>query len=208
MSGLGELTTRQRQVFDFVQARLEETGSTPTLEEICSHFRFKSTNAAREHLRLIEQKGYLERRPHCARGIRVTRGKTSLDEIVRVPLIGRIAAGKPVQAFEEVEFEIPLPRAFWRGDNLFALRVRGDSMVGAGIFDGDIAIVNAQPEAANGEIAAVIIGEDTTLKRIFRSKAGVRLRAENPKYQDVVFERAAANAARVAGVLVGILRSF
>lgn len=208
MTGLGKLTPRQRQVFDFVQTRLEETGSAPTLDEICRHFHFKSTNAAREHLRLIEQKGYLERRPHCARGIRVTHGGTQPGEIVRVPLVGHIAAGNPIDAIEEVETEIPLPRGFWRGDKLFALRVHGDSMVGAGIFDGDIAVVNAQAETINGDIAAVVIDEDTTLKRIFRSANGVRFHAENPRYRDLVFDRAGAKAIRVVGVLVGTLRFF
>jgi repressor LexA len=196
MNGARELTTRQRQVFEFVQTRLGETGSTPTLQEICRHFRFKSTNAAREHLRLIQQKGYLERRPHCARGIRVTRGIAGSTEIVRVPLIGRIAAGQPIGAVEEIEAVIPLPRALWRGDRLFALRVRGDSMVGVGIFNGDIAVVNAQAEAANGEIAAIVVGEDTTLKRIFRSPRGIRLHAENPNYEDLVFDRVSASAIR------------
>jgi repressor LexA len=208
MSSLPKLTTRQRQVFDFVQTYFEETDSTPTLEEICRHFRFKSTNAAREHLRLIQKKGYLERRTHCARGIRVTRESTPLSEIVRVPLLGRISAGNPTGAVEDVEAEIPLSRALWRGDKLFALRVRGDSMVGAGIFNGDIAILNAQAEAANGKIAAVVIGDDTTLKRIFRSSDGLRLNAENPSYQNLVFDHTTANAIHIAGVLVGTLRWF
>lgn len=208
MTNLRELTTRQRQVFDFIQTCGAQTGSAPTLEEICHHFRFSSTNAARQHLRLIQQKGYLERSPRRARGIRVTRESTPPGEIARVPLVGRIAAGSPIGTIEEVEAEIPLPRALWRGNQLFALRVRGDSMVGVGIFHGDIAVVNRQADAANGDIAALVIGEDTTLKRFFRSADGVRLHAENPNYPDLVFDRTSANDIRVAGVLVGILRSL
>ena len=138
----------------------------------------------------------------------MTRESTPLSELVRVPLVGRIAAGNPIAAVEDVEAEIPLPRALWRGDKLFALRVRGDSMVGAGIFNGDIAIVNAQAEAISGKIAAVVIGDDTTLKRIFRTSDGLRLHAENASYQDLIFDRAAASAIHVAGVLVGTLRWF
>jgi repressor LexA len=208
METLHQLTKRQQQVFDFIQRRTEAIGFPPTLVEICRHFQFKSTNAARQHLRLIQQKGYLKRRPHHARGIHLTPGNASPDEITRVPIVGRIAAGNPIDVFEEIEGEIPLPRAFWRGNELFALRVRGDSMVGAGIFHGDIAVVNKQTDAANGDIAALVIGEDTTLKRFFRSADVVRLHAENPTYQDLVFERASANDIRVAGVLVGILRSL
>jgi repressor LexA len=203
-----KLTNRQREVLEFVQARSGKTGSAPTLEEICRRFHFRSTNAAREHLRLIQQKGYLERRPNRARGIRVTHGVGSSSEVVRVPLLGRIAAGHPIEAIEEVESEIFLPRTMWRGDRLFALWVHGDSMVGVGIFDGDIAIVNGNGEAADGEIAAFVINEEATLKRFLRSADGVRLRAENPIYQDLVFDRKAATTIRVLGALVGILRSY
>jgi repressor LexA len=174
--------------------------------EIAGHFGFKSPNAAREHVRLIEQKGFLQRRAHQARGIRISLEDSALAEAVPVPLLGRIAAGNPTEALENIEARLPLPRALLRGSNLFALRVRGNSMEGAGIVDGDIAIVNGAAEAANGEIAAVVIDEDATLKRIFRTPTGIRLRPENTEYSDLTFDRAAAANVRVAGVLVGILR--
>jgi repressor LexA len=201
-----ELTNRQREVLEFVEGHAASTGSSPTLEEICQHFRFRSPNAAREHLRLIAQKGHLHRQPRRARGIRLSRRDSSLGESVRVPLLGRIAAGNPTDAVENVEARIPLPRSLWRGGNLFALRVGGSSMEGAGIYDGDIAILNARAEAAKGEIAAVLIGDDTTLKRVFRTAHGVRLRAENPDFPDLNFDGSAAASLRIAGVLVGILR--
>jgi repressor LexA len=181
-------------------------GAPPTLEEICDRFGFKSPNAAREHLRLIEQKGYLKRAQRRARGIRIGRQDSPLGDLVRVPLLGRIVAGNPTDALENIEARIPLPRALLRGARLFALRVGGSSMEGAGIFDGDIAILNTQTEVANGAIAAVLVGEETTLKRVFRSSDGIRLRAENPEFPDLVFDQSNAGALRVAGVLVGILR--
>ena len=202
------LTPRQRQVLEFVQACTEETGSAPTLEEICNHFSFKSTNAARQHLKLIARKGYLELSPGRSRGIRLINGSVPPRSVVFVPLAGRIAAGEPIVVIEDVEATIPVPRALWRGSDLFALRVQGDSMTGAGIFDGDIAIVNAQPIASNGEIAAVVIGEDVTLKRFFRSNQGVRLRAENSNYSDLHFDQSDADDIRIAGILVGTLRTF
>ena len=208
MNRLKTLTPRQRQVFEFVQACTEETGSAPTLEEICSHFGFKSPNAARQHLKLIAQKGYLKLSPGRARGIRLTTESVPTRSIAFVPLAGRIAAGEPIVAIEDVEATIPVPRELWRGNDLFALRVQGDSMTGAGIFDGDIAIVNAQPLASNGDIAAVVIGEDVTLKRFFRSSEGIRLRAENSNYSDLYFNRSDTDAVRIAGVLVGTLRTF
>ena len=208
MDQLKKLTPRQRQVFDFVRTCVEETGSAPTLEEICRHFSFKSINSARQHLNLIARKGYLKLLPGRARGIRLTHESIPPRSVVLAPLVGRIAAGDPIGAIENVEARIPVPTELWRGNQLFALRVHGDSMMGAGIFDGDIAIVNAQPVAANGEIAAVVIGDDITLKRFFRSVEGIRLHAENSNYSDLLFDRSDSGAIRIAGVLVGTLRTF
>jgi repressor LexA len=200
------LTKRQQQVLDFVDEHLANEGVPPTLVEICRHFQFKSPNAAREHLRLIAQKGFLQRLPHRARGIRLDREESALGELVLVPLLGRIVAGNPTDAVENIEARIPLPRVLWRGGNLFALRVGGSSMEGAGIYDGDIAILKAQAEAANGEIAAVVIREETTLKRVFRTTRGIRLHAENPAFADLNFDRTTTASLHIAGVLVGILR--
>ena len=187
---------------------MEETGSAPTLEEIGRHFSFKSINSARQHLKLIARKGYLKLLPGRARGIRLIHESIPPRSVVLAPLVGRIAAGDPIGAIENVEARIPVPTELWRGNELFALRVHGDSMMGVGIFDGDIAIVNAQPVAANGEIAAVVIGDEITLKRFFRSVEGIRLHAENSNYSDLLFNRSDSGAIRIAGVLVGTLRTF
>ena len=203
-----KLTHRQRQVFDFIQTRAVDTGSAPTLEEICSHFRFKSSNSARQHLRLIARKGYLKLLPGLARGIRLTQPSAPPQAVSLVPLVGRIAAGDPIGAIEHVEATIAVSNDLWRGDDLFALRVHGDSMIGAGIFDGDIAVVNAQPVAENGTIAAVVIGEEITLNRYCRSDKGIHLRAENTRYSDLFFNTEDADNIHVAGVLVGTLRTF
>ena len=208
MSHPKELTPRQRQVFDFVRAFVEETDSAPTLEEISGHFRFRSSNSARQHLRLIAQKGHISLLPGRARGIRLKHNCNPAQSVVLAPLVGRIAAGDPIGAIEHTEACIPVPRELWRGNDLFALRVQGDSMVDAGIYDGDIAIVNAQPVAEHGEIAAIVIGEEITLKRFYRSIEGIRLHPENSNYPDLAFGQADSSAIRVAGVLVGTLRTF
>src|SRR3954464_15720027 len=175
------LTPRQAQIYSFLQEYQRREGATPTLQEICKHFRFKSINSAREHLRLIERKGLLQRSPGRPRAIKLA---IKLPEIskdrVEVPLLGRIAAGQPSMALEEVEDTLPLPRQLFRGKRLFALRVRGDSMIGAGIFDGDVAVLDAEREVRDGEIAAVIFEGEATLKRIYKNSKGLRLRAENP----------------------------
>ncbi len=179
----------------------------PTLDEICAHFGFSSTNAASEHLRLIQQKGYLKREFGKPRAIRVTGslGRPGAD-VVRVPLLGRIPAGEPSLATEEIVDVLPLPREQFRGERLFALCVRGDSMVGVGILDGDIAVFDPDRQPVDGSIAAVVLDEQATLKRFYRSKGGLRLVAENPSFTDINVPRARLASVRVAGTFIGLVR--
>ena len=201
------LTDRQAEVLAFVQARLRAVGMPPTLDEICAHFGFSSTNAASEHLRLIQQKGYLKREFGKPRAIRVTGSSgRRVADVVRVPLLGRIPAGEPSLATEQIVDVLPLPREQFRGVRLFALRVRGDSMVGASILDGDIAVLDPDREPLDGSIAAVVLDEEATLKRFYRSESGLRLVAENPAFPDINIPRARLGSVRVAGIFVGLVR--
>ena len=203
------LTPRQSQIYSFLQEHQRREGVIPTLLEICKHFRFKSINAAREHLRLIEQKGLIHRSPGRPRSIKLA---IKLPEIsqdtIGVPLLGRIAAGQPSLALEEIEDTLPLPRQLFRGKRLFALRVRGDSMIGAGIFDGDVAVLDSEREVRDGEIAAVVFEGDATLKRIFKTPKGLRLHAENPSIPDRFVRGNEQSTIQISGVLVGTMRKF
>lgn len=206
---INSLTQRQAQVYSFIQEHQRREGVIPTLQEICQHFRFKSVNAAREHLRLIERKGLLQRSPGRPRAIKLAiRLPEPSPDSVSVPLVGRIAAGQPSTALEEIEETLPLPRQLFRGKRLFALRVRGDSMVGAGIFDGDVAVLDAERDVRDGEIAAVVFEGEATLKRIYKTPKGLRLHAENPAIPDRFVRGGEHNAIRIAGVLVGTMRKF
>jgi repressor LexA len=165
-------------------------------------------NSAREHVRLIQKKGYLQRTAGKPRAIRIARNASNRStDVVRVPLLGRIPAGEPSSAVEEVEENLPLPRGRFRGENLFALQVHGDSMMGAGILDGDVAVLDAQRTATNGDIAAVVIEDEATLKRFYRTKAGLRLVAENPSFPDRNMTGEELASVRVAGVLIGLIRT-
>ncbi|MGB7722269.1 MAG: transcriptional repressor LexA [Bryobacteraceae bacterium] len=202
------LTNRQAEILSFVQARQRAQGMPPTLDEICAHFGFSSANAAREHLRLIQKKGYLQRDFGRPRAIRVARSANRREtDLVRVPLLGRIPAGEPCLAFEEVEEILALPRRRFRGERLFALRVHGESMIGAGILDGDLAVLDAGREAADGSIAAVVLDDEATLKRVYRLRGGLRLVAENPAFFDRNIPRARLASVRVAGVFIGLIRT-
>lgn len=204
-----QLTKRQSEIYSFIQECQRREGVVPTLKEICKQFGFKSINAAREHLRLIERKGLLHRSPGQPRAIKLTvRLPEVAEDTLAVPLLGRIAAGQPSLALEEIEDTLPLPRQLFRGKRLFALRVRGDSMIGAGIFDGDVAVLDGEREVRDGEIAAVVVEGEATLKRVYKSSKGLRLHAENPAIPDRFVRAGEYNSIRIAGVLVGTMRKF
>jgi repressor LexA len=207
-SGSAPLTDRQAEVLSFVETRLRVVGVSPTLEEIRNHFGFNSVNAAREHLRLIEQKGFLEREFGKPRAIRMAGSLARQNaDVVHVPLLGRIPAGEPRTAIEDIMDVLPLPRQHFRGDRLFALRVRGDSMNGAGILDGDIAVLDPDREPVDGGIAAVVLDEEATLKRLYRSEEGLRLVGENPAFMDINIPRGRFDSIRIAGIYVGLIRA-
>ncbi len=205
------LTKIQAKVLNFVEQASSEDARPPTMREVADHFGWSSTSTAQQHLAALERKGHLSRTPNSPRSLRVSKPLRPLraDQTVAVPLLGRIAAGEPIFALEEAEEVLPLPRSLFRGESLFALRVKGDSMIQAGIFDGDIAVLRSGQDFSEGDIAAVIVDEEATLKRVFRSKHGIRLRAENPAYPDrlVSFEQT-QQSFRLAGVLVGTIRQF
>lgn len=206
----GELTQRQQEVFQFLVTFKEKNAQAPTIQEICQHFGFKSPTSAQQHLNLIEKKGFLTKRPRTARSIQLSEesSEVKVAPSLKVPLLGRIPAGPPAYALEFVEDTLVLPRRFFRGRDLFALRVEGDSMIGAGIFDNDIAVLSGRPDFRDGEIAAVVIDEEATLKRVYHDPAGLRLHAENHKYKDRIVSAGDEKACRVAGILVGTLRAF
>jgi repressor LexA len=201
-----KLTSRQKQVLAFLQDRQEQTGFAPTLHETADHFGFKSPNSVRQHLRLIEKKGFVHRVPGRSRALVVVRVNQAETETVRVPLLGRIPAGNPVMASEEREAFLSLPAQFYRGIQLFALRVHGSSMKNAGILDGDIAVLDGAREILDGVIGAIVINNVATLKRIYRKPDGLLLKAENPEFRDLKITGLDTEQTRIVGVLVGVIR--
>ena len=205
------LTNIQSKVLDFVEESSAQNRRPPTMREVAQHFGWSSTSTAQQHLEALEKKGRLTRTPKSPRSLRVTKPlrEVGSNQVVAVPLVGRIAAGSPIFALEEAEEILPLPRALFRGSSLFALRVKGDSMIDAGIFGGDIAVLRSGPDFSDGDIAAVVVNEEATLKRVFKTKHGVRLHAENSAYPDrLVPPEQIEQSFRIAGVLVGTIRRF
>lgn len=203
-----DLTRRQAEILEFIRKCLREVGVPPTHHEIAERFGLKGTYGVRQHLSLMEKKGHLRLIHGKSRGISLT-SPISPDpgrNICAIPLIGLIAAGKPILAVENVEEYLRVGVGIFHGRNLFALRVRGDSMINIGIAEGDIAIINQQPRVNNGEIAAVTLDDEATLKRVILGQNCVRLRAENDRYQDIVITSKSDREFRIAGKYVGLIR--
>jgi len=204
-----ELTRRQGEVLAFVVDHQARTGAPPTLAEICGRFGFASDNAARQHLRLIERKGLLTKVPNAARGLRLPQAiPVRFTGTVRVPLVGRVAAGRPVTAVENIDGYVALDSNMFRGKVLFALRVNGDSMRGAGIHDGDLVIVREQSRAAPGEIVVALLGDEATVKRYGERAGGVVLHPENPAFEDIVVTGDRMEAFSLVGKVIGVMRKL
>jgi len=205
-----ELTSRQREVLEFVRTFSERHGVPPAVREIADRFGF-TARAAFDHLKALERKGMLERRVTSKRASRTlvipgrrVRQRPGSDEI---PVLGRIAAGAPILAMENREDSLPL-RPEWFGvqsGDVFSLRVKGDSMIGAHILDGDLVVVRRQETANNGDIVAALIDGDATVKRFARDGEAVVLKPENPTLKPIVVgpER---QEFRVLGKVVGVVR--
>jgi len=196
-----KLTNRQRQVFEFIRETVREDNRPPTVREIAEHFGFRSPKAVTDHLNALERKGYIVRRNRKSRNIEI-RAELSPRGI---PLVGRIAAGSPILAVENLEGSISLSGLFEFTPTTFALKVHGESMRDAGILDGDCVIVDGEAAVRNGAIAAVLLGDEATVKRVFFEGATIRLGAENAEFEDIIVGKTSPQV-RICGPVRGVIR--
>ena len=196
------LTERQREILDFIARQVEEEGFPPTLQEIARRFRFASVNAVRDHLGALERKGYIRRRAGSSRSL-------TLEAAARPPsgrpLVGTVPAGTPVLAEENFEGYLDLNDYFSHGEGTFLLRVSGESMIGAGIHDGDLAVVRYQKELSPGDIGVVFLDGEATVKRIFPDRGGFRLQPENPDVEPIHVPEGPEEFC-LAGKVIGVIR--
>lgn len=197
---MSKLTARQAEVLALIKIHIEETGYPPTRAEIAKKLGFKSANAAEEHLKALARKGAIEIIPGASRGIRVPENKG-------IPIIGQVAAGSPIMATEHIEDYCEMPSSFFSPHADYFLRVKGDSMMDVGIFDGDLLAVHSTKSANNGEIVIARIDDEVTVKRFktTRSKYQVQLLPENPDYQPIDVDLRHQDFA-IEGLSVGIVR--
>ncbi|MCQ9207988.1 MAG: transcriptional repressor LexA [Omnitrophica bacterium] len=204
------LTKRQEQIFNFIVSNIDDLGYPPSIPEIQEEFSFQSPNAAQDHLKALERKGYISRRPHKSRGIGIlvhiaSKGNSN-DDARTIPIVGEVAAGTPILAEENIEGSLTIDKTLVKTTaGVFALRVKGDSMINAGILDGDCAIVYQQPTAENGEIVVVLIEDEATLKRFYKEKDTIRLQPENDSMQPITVDLK-DNSVRIIGKVIGLIR--
>jgi repressor LexA len=183
------LTKRQAEILNFIKTHIQYSGFPPTISEIQGQFSFKSPNAVQEHLKALVRKGQIRRNPNQWRGLELIvsnkdSGETAKYSTVSVPLIGRVAAGLTVLADENFEGTISIDRSFvGRTTRLFALHVRGDSMIKAGIYDGDVAVAQQQSVADHGDIVIALLGDEATVKRFYHKNKVIILQPENDTMQ-------------------------
>lgn len=180
------LTDRQQQLLDYIEREVNNTGVPPSIRQIGTALGISSTNGVRWHLRTLEKKGYIHRTLRTSRGIttlnRLRRAVSSPPHnSVTIPILGRVTAGKPILAVENHEGSLTVDTSFVKGSDVFALRVEGDSMIGAGILDGDYVVVRPQQGAQNGDIVVALLEDEVTVKRLYREANGIRLQPENPR---------------------------
>ena len=200
-----QLTDAQARVFKFVQREIERDGVPPTFRAIAKQFGFKSTRAAQDHVAALIRKGYLERKPGVARGLRLPgRAEALKNAPLQIPLVGQIAAGSPRGAEQVSLGSVPVPREAVKGvkeAELFALRITGDSMMDAGILEGDIVIARTQKTAAHGDIVVALLDGESTVKRLHRRDGRILLVPENRRMKPIaVGTRDLVIQGRVVGV--------
>jgi len=198
------LTPRQKKVLDFLIEYITSRGFPPTVREIGVHLGISGPKGAKKFLDILERKGYIRRLSKSSRAIEVLRPR--VQEGVMVPVVGRIRAGSPILAVENLEGEIPVDPSLAKGKDLFFLRVEGDSMIDVHIQEGDYALIRSQPTAHNGEIVAVLIGEEATLKRFYKQRDRVVLRPANARMEPIVLTR--ERPPTILGKLVAVFRTY
>ena len=203
------LNEKQEKILKFLKQELANKGYPPSVREICRAVGIKSTSTVHNHLEKLEEKGYIRRDPTKPRAIEILDDSTthiSKKELINIPIVGKVTAGQPILAVENVEDVFPLPIEYLRNvnnSNVFMLTVKGDSMIEAGIFDGDYVIVKQQPNAENGDIVVALIEDEATIKTFYKEKDHIRLQPQNSNMDPIIVRDAS-----ILGKVIGVIRLF
>ncbi len=202
---VADISTRQREILDYIRDMVADRGYPPSVREIGEAVGLSSPSTVHSHLSTLEAAGHLRRDPTKPRAIEILEDESHPADVRKVPLVGRIAAGSPILAEEDIEDVYSLPTELVGDGPIFMLRVKGESMIEAGILDGDFVVIRRQPDALDGEIVAALVdGEEATVKRLERRDGTVILHSENPAFEPLVFTDGVELIGKVVTVLRGI----
>jgi len=195
---------KRSEIYNFIKDQVQTKGYPPSVREICAAVGLKSTSTVHGHLEKLEEKGYIRRDPTKPRAIELLKDSVTRKELIDIPIIGKITAGIPILAVENVEDTFTIPLNFTKTNNeLFMLKVSGSSMIEAGILDGDLAIIEKVNTANNGDIVVALIDNEATIKRFFKEKGHIRLQPENSTMSPIILDDCS-----ILGILVGIYRKY
>lgn len=186
----GRITKKQTEILEYIKSQILNKGYPPSVRDICTAVNLKSTSSVHAHLETLEKNGYIRRDPTKPRAIEIIDDNFNLTrrEVVNVPLIGQVAAGQPLLAVENITGYFPIPAEFIPKEEVFMLNVKGESMVNAGIYDGDQIIVKQQSTASNGEIVVALVDDSATVKRFYKENGHIRLQPENDFMEPIIVD--------------------
>lgn len=201
----GKISEKQKEILEYIKSEILNRGYPPAVRDICEAVHLKSTSSVHSHLETLEKNGYIRRDPTKPRAIEIIDDTFNLSrrEVVNVPLLGRVAAGEPLLAVENIESYFPIPSEYMPNEETFMLKVKGESMINAGIFDGDNILVQRQPTASNGDMVVALVNDSATVKTFYKEDDHYRLQPENDTMDPIIVEECT-----VLGKVFGVFRFF
>ena len=201
----GKITPKQQEILDFIKSEILSKGYPPAVRDICEAVHLKSTSSVHSHLETLEKNGYIRRDPTKPRAIEIMDDSFNLSrrEVVNVPMVGTVAAGQPILAQEHIEGYVPIPAEYMPNTDCFMLKVKGESMINAGIFDGDYIMVRQQNVASNGEMIVALVDDSATVKTFYKENGHYRLQPENDSMDPIIVDDV-----QILGKVCGVFRIF
>lgn len=199
----GRITQKQSEILEYIKSQILNKGYPPSVRDICTAVNLKSTSSVHAHLESLEKNGYIRRDPTKSRTIEIIDDNFNLSrrEVVNIPLLGQVAAGQPLLAVENITNYFPIPAEYLPNEDTFMLKVKGDSMVNMGIYDGDQIIVKKQNTAHNGEVIVALVDDSATVKRFYKEEGHIRLQPENDFMDPIIVDDC-----EILGKVVGLIR--
>ncbi len=200
-----KISAKQQEILEYIKKVTLSRGYPPAVREICQAVSLKSTASVHSHLSVLEERGYIRRDPSKPRAIEIIDDDFDLTrrEISNIPVVGNVAAGEPILAEENIRDYFPLPADMLPNDQVFMLKIRGDSMIGSGILDGDLVVVRQTNSASNGDMVVALIEDGATVKYYYKENGHFRLQPDNPDYDPIITENL-----QILGQVIGVIRMF